>query len=59
MISFEMMLRKDIEAKGTLADIFFCRSLETPVLEFNTKKLKKLFLLGYEDGKGQLEKQHK
>ncbi len=50
MISFEMMLRKDIEAKGALADIFFCRSLETAVLEFNTTKLKKLFQLGYEDG---------
>lgn len=54
MISFEMMLRKDIETKGALADIFFCRSLETPVLEFNTKKLKKLFQLGYEDGKEKL-----
>lgn len=50
MISFEMMLRKDIEAKGALADVFFCRSLETAVLEFNTTKLKKLFQLGYEDG---------
>lgn len=50
MISFEMMLRKDIEEKGAIADIFFCRSLDTPVLEFNKQKLKRLFQLGYEDG---------
>jgi hypothetical protein len=39
------MLRKDIPEKGSLSDIFFCRSLDTPVLEFRTTKLKKLFEL--------------
>ncbi|MBQ9554375.1 hypothetical protein IJU97_05555 [bacterium] len=43
MVSFEIMLRKDIEPQGQLADIFFCRALDIPVLEFNVKKLKKVF----------------
>lgn len=50
MVSFEIMLRKDIQEKWALCDIFFCRSLDTAVLEFNKQKLKKLFQLGYEDG---------
>lgn len=49
-VSFEIMLRKDIERQWALADIFFCRSLGTPVLEFNATKLKKLYHLWYEDG---------
>jgi hypothetical protein len=32
-----------------MADIFFCRELDTPVLEFNLTKLKKIFDLWYED----------
>ncbi len=55
-VSFEIMLRKDIQEKGTLSDIFFCRSLDTPVLEFRTTKLKKLFELWYQDGREKLKK---
>ena len=43
------MLRKDIEPQWALADIFFHKNLETPVLEFNKTKLKKLYNMGYED----------
>lgn len=49
IVSFEIMLRKDIEPQGAMADIFFCRELDTPVLEFNLTKLKKIFDLWYED----------
>lgn len=56
IVSFEIMLRKDIQEKGTLSDIFFCRSLDTPVLEFRTTKLKKLFELWYQDGREKLKK---
>jgi len=50
IVSFEIMLRKDIEPQWALADIFFCRELDTPVLEFNTSKLRKIYDLGYQDG---------
>ena len=50
MVSFEIMLKKDIPEQGSLSDIFFCRDLDTQVLEFTTTKLKKIFKLGYEDG---------
>lgn len=49
LVAFEIMLRKDIEPQGALADIFFHKNLETPVLEFNKTKLRKLFKMGYED----------
>jgi hypothetical protein len=49
LVSFEIMLRKDIEPQWALADIFFHKNLETPVLEFNKTKLKKLYNMGYED----------
>lgn len=58
MVAFEMMLRTTIKEKGELCDFFFCRSLNTPVLEFNKKKLKKLFELGYQDGKEQIKAEH-
>ena len=50
MVSFEIMLKKDIPEQGSLSDVFFCRDLDTQVLEFTTTKLKKIFKLGYEDG---------
>ena len=49
LVSFEIMLRKDIEPQWALADIFFHKNLETPVLEFNKSKLKKLYKMWYED----------
>jgi len=49
MVSFEIMLRKDIEPQRSLADYFFCRSLNTPVLEFRKAKLKEIFQLWFED----------
>jgi predicted acylesterase/phospholipase RssA len=49
LVSFEIMLRKDIEPQWALADVFFHKSLEIPVLEFNKTKLKKLYNLWYED----------
>ncbi len=55
MIAFEIMLRTTIKEKWELCDLFFCRSLDTPILEFDKKKLKKLFELGYEDGKEEFQ----
>jgi hypothetical protein len=49
LVSFEIMLRKDIEPQWALADVFFHKNLEIPVLEFNKKKLEKLYNMGYED----------
>lgn len=49
LVSFEIMLRKDIEPQWALADVFFHKKLETPVLEFNKTKLRKLYNMWYED----------
>lgn len=49
-VSFEILMRKDIEKEGALANYFFSRELDAAILELNTKKLEKLFMLGYQDG---------
>lgn len=50
MVAFDIMIKKDVPEQGSLSDVFFCRDLDTPILEFTMTKLKKIFKLGYEDG---------
>ena len=46
MVAFDIMIKKDVPELGSLSDIFFCRHLDTPILEFTRRNLKRYLSSG-------------